>query len=146
MGISNVNFVYCGTPDDIFQFDGEIKVTPEIVKPGAEVTIEAEGTLSQDLEDGTYAKVLVKLGLIKIISKTFDLCEELRKDNNEIQCPINRGKVVIKQTVQLPKEIPPGKFSVQALVFSANDDDVTCLNVVADFTHRRRVFTSLGQY
>ncbi|CAO3626275.1 unnamed protein product [Mucor hiemalis] len=151
MGKSNVNFVYCGTESDIFQFDGEIKVTPELVTPGAEVTIEAQGTLSEDVDEGTYADVVVKLGLIKLIHRRFDLCEELRNDKNELQCPLKKGKVVIKQTVKLPKEIPPGKFSVQAVVYNAEDSDVTCLNVVADFTRRQRLFnsfvtTNLGQY
>lgn len=29
------------------------------------------------LQDGTYADVVVKLGLIKLLTKRFDVCEEL---------------------------------------------------------------------
>jgi hypothetical protein len=69
----------------------------------------------------------VKLGLIKLLHKQFDVCEEAcvffqassssseidrmvlrRKNNVTVQCPVEPGEYEVVQTVQLPKEIPKG--------------------------------------
>lgn len=72
--------------------------------------------------------VTVKLGLIKLIHKQFDVCEEAcvssfalltsesdtarrRKSDVDIQCPVAKGPYNVSQTVALPKEIPPGMIS-----------------------------------
>ena len=68
----------------------------------------------------------VKIGLIKLLQKKFDLCEEAyvvlhllialylkllrRKANATVQCPVKPGSYHVEQTVALPKEIPPGKL------------------------------------
>ena len=77
-----------------------------------------------DKQDGAYADVTVKLGLIKLLQKQFDICEEAyvllyfcRGEANEIsananstvQCPVKPANYKISQTVELPKEIPKGK-------------------------------------
>lgn len=71
---------------------------------------------------------MVKLGLIKLLQKRFDLCEEAyvvevllfslvnveppdrRKANATVTCPVPQGELHITQTVALPKEIPRGMF------------------------------------
>lgn len=58
---------------------------------------------------GTYADVVVKLGLIKLLTRRFDVCEEAKKNDAEIQCPVEAGEYKITQTVALPREIPPGE-------------------------------------
>lgn len=78
----------------IFRLD-ELKITPEVIKPESEVTIEATGYLKEDVTEGAYADVVVKLGLVKLLTKRFDICEELRKDNNELQCPFKEGKFTV---------------------------------------------------
>jgi hypothetical protein len=37
------------------------------------------------------------VGLIKLLHKTFDICEELKKnrDNVNIQCPIEKGPIEV---------------------------------------------------
>ena len=68
----------------------------------------------------------MKLGLVKILTKRFGVCEEAyvplpwshalshkglnsRNANATIQCPVERGSYTVEQTVALPKEIPKGK-------------------------------------
>jgi hypothetical protein len=75
--------------------------------------------------------VTVKLGLIKILHKQFDVCEEAcvssltlltlesdmacrRKSDVDIQCPVEKGPYNVTQTVALPREIPPGIISCSA--------------------------------
>lgn len=88
-------------------------------------------------QEGAYADVTVKLGLVKLLKKTFDICEEAyvngslhacatvlltntplirRKANATIQCPVEKGDYVVEQTVTLPKEIPPGMSAAYSLV------------------------------
>ena len=81
------------------------------------------------LQEGAYADVSVKLGLIKIVQKQFDLCEEAyvsvifavsemltlsylrRNANTTVQCPVEEGNYEVVHTVALPKEIPQGQLS-----------------------------------
>jgi hypothetical protein len=74
----------------------------------------------------------VKLGLIKLLQKRFDVCEEAcvhdnstsgmktnstlrRKNNATVQCPVEPGTYNVEQTVALPKEIPPGMACVHLI-------------------------------
>ena len=72
----------------------------------------------------------VKLGLVKLLQKEFDLCEEAyvfatlnaseipaelfsrRNTDVDVQCPVQEGRYVVKQTVALPKEIPKGELPI----------------------------------
>jgi hypothetical protein len=92
-----------GIPEDILEIE-YIKVVPSIISPGKEFTLEAEGKLKEKIEDGAYVEVVIKIGLIKILSKTYDLCETLRnKEGNNIMCPIPAGdiKVIGKSILML---------------------------------------------
>lgn len=71
-----------------------IGLTPDPPKPGEDLTVTAVGIAQERIEvgftivtcspidqvvflqDGAYADVVVKLGLIKLLTKTFDVCEE----------------------------------------------------------------------
>lgn len=74
-----------------------IKITPDILTPGAELTLEAEGTLLETVDLGSFADVQVKLGVVTLIRKKFDLCETLEdnKDKIDLQCPIERGDLKV---------------------------------------------------
>lgn len=53
--------------------------------------------------------MVVKLGLIKLLTRRFDVCEEAKKNDAQVQCPVAPGPYEIEQTVALPREIPPGE-------------------------------------
>lgn len=57
------------------------------------MTLEASGVLQYPVTEGATAIVTIKLGLIKIMKKEYDICVELekRKDTIDIQCPIEPG-------------------------------------------------------
>lgn len=68
----------------------------------------------------------MKLGLVKLLQKRFDVCEEAyvpdrllpsftqiehensRNANASVKCPVEVGPYTVSQTVALPKEIPRG--------------------------------------
>ncbi|KAG5648059.1 hypothetical protein DXG03_007094 [Asterophora parasitica] len=140
----------CGNPTDAIQIQS-IKVTPDPPQPGKDLTVDVVGKAVRRIEDGAYADVTVKLGLVRLLHKQFDVCEEARNANASIQCPIEEGSYSVSQTVALPKEIPRGmslllpcipphisicdsaKFIVNVRGFTNDDDDMLCLDLSVDF-------------
>ncbi|KAI9445206.1 ML domain-containing protein [Lactarius indigo] len=129
------NWEDCGNPTDSIQIDS-ISVSPDPPKPGQDLTVQVKASAKERVEDGAYADVSVKLGLIKILQKQFDLCEEARKANTSVQCPIEEGSYDVEQTVALPKEIPQAKFNINVQGYTKDDDDLFCVKLVVDFMRR----------
>ncbi|KAF9044793.1 hypothetical protein BDZ89DRAFT_890204, partial [Hymenopellis radicata] len=129
------SYTDCGIilpPTDPVQIES-IVVSPDPPKPGEDLTVTVKAVVTEVVEEGAYADVTVKLGLIKILSKTFDICEEARNANASISCPVQKGPYTVVQTVALPKEIPKAKFKVDVNAYTVDDDDLMCLNLVVDF-------------
>ncbi|KAH9898027.1 ML domain-containing protein [Cubamyces lactineus] len=131
----------CGTDSHIVRINS-IQVSPDPPQRGQDLTITVEGVASEDVEDGAYADVTVKVGVIKILQKEFDVCEEAEKANATIQCPVTKGSHKVVQSVTLPKEIPPAQFKVNVRGFTAEDDDMVCLDLMMDFRPKRGSFLS----
>ncbi|PPQ97561.1 hypothetical protein CVT26_002346 [Gymnopilus dilepis] len=102
----------CGQDTDAVRIQS-IDISPDPPKPGKDLTVTVTGIAKERIEEGAYVDVTVKLGLVKILSKEFDVCEEAQNANASIQCPVEEGTYTVKQTVELPKEIPPGKYSLE---------------------------------
>lgn len=98
---------------------------------GENLTFVAKGILSQDIEDGAYVEVDVRYGFIKLLHQTFDLCEEITKV--DMECPITKGEQVIKKMVEIPAEVPPGKYIVNARAYTKDDIFITCLSAMVEF-------------
>ncbi|KAI0280649.1 hypothetical protein BGY98DRAFT_312792 [Russula aff. rugulosa BPL654] len=65
----------CGFPTDAIQIES-ISVSPDPPQPGQNLTVTVQASAQEEVEEGAYADVEVKLGLIKLLHKRFDLCEE----------------------------------------------------------------------
>lgn len=70
--------------------------------------------------------------MITIIRQTADLCDTVK--NVDLECPLKKGDLTITKDVDLPKEIPPGKYSVVADVLSKDDKKITCLSATVQFS------------
>lgn len=79
--------------------------TNSIFSRGATLVIEATGTVKETIVDGAYVHLQVKYGYIRLINTQADLCKEIK--NVDLECPIEKGKLSIVKSVDLPKEIPP---------------------------------------
>ncbi|CCM05154.1 uncharacterized protein FIBRA_07363 [Fibroporia radiculosa] len=121
----------------------DISISPDPPEKGKEMTVTVIGTSSQEIEDGAYADVVVKVGAIKLLQREFDVCAEANA-NASIQCPVSEGRHVVSHTVDLPKEIPPAPFAVSIRGYTTDDDDMLCLNLNIDFRPKRGGF--LGRY
>ena len=87
--------------------------------------------MNEDVEDGAKVKLQIKYGLITIINSEADLCESA--ESVDIDCPLEKGKISIKKSFNLPKEIPPGKYNVVADAYTKDDDKITCLTATVEF-------------
>ncbi|ROW14550.1 hypothetical protein VPNG_03223 [Cytospora leucostoma] len=116
--------------DDILTIE-KVDLVPNPPKAGQDLVIKASGTLAEAVEEGAYVALQVKYGLIRLISTKADLCEQVH--NVDIECPIEKGDITITKTVELPQEIPKGKYTVLADVYTKDDKPVTCLTAQVIF-------------
>lgn len=108
-----------------------VVLTPNPPEKGQNLTVTAKGYLSEDVEDGAYVEVEVRYGFIKLIHQTFDLCEEISKV--DLECPIKKGEQIITKEVEIPDEVPPGRYMVNARAYTKDDEFITCLAATVDF-------------
>lgn len=116
--------------DDIVKIES-VDLIPNPPAPGKELVIKASGIIFETIEQGAYVLLTVKYGLIQLVKTKADLCEQI--GNVDLECPLDKGKMVITKSVDLPKEIPPGTYHVAADVYTANDKKITCLTASVKF-------------
>ncbi|CAR22154.1 Phosphatidylglycerol/phosphatidylinositol transfer protein [Lachancea thermotolerans] len=106
-----------------------VNLLPNPPVRGENVTVSAAGHVKETIKEGAYVDVEVRLGYIKLLTQTYDLCEELEKnDVGGLKCPIAPGDYKIDKTVEIPQEVPPGKYTVLARAYTEDDDEITCLS------------------
>ncbi|EER36215.1 phosphatidylglycerol/phosphatidylinositol transfer protein precursor [Candida tropicalis MYA-3404] len=109
----------------------KVDLTPNPPKVGTNLTFTAVGTVDQTIEDGAYVEVEVRYGFIKLIHQTYELCDEITKV--DLECPIKKGEHVISKVVEIPEEVPPGKYLVTARAYTKDDEYITCLTATVVF-------------
>ncbi|KAG8849713.1 Phosphatidylglycerol/phosphatidylinositol transfer protein [Tulasnella sp. 330] len=129
---SSWNFIDCGLPSDVVLIES-LTVSPDPPEPGKNLNVTVSAFVTERIEDGAYADVTVKLGLIKLLHKQFDVCQEAENADAEIKCPVEPGPHHVVQTVALPKEIPPAKFVVMVRGYTVDDESLMCADIQADF-------------
>ncbi|KAF2864517.1 hypothetical protein K470DRAFT_297506 [Piedraia hortae CBS 480.64] len=126
--------LHCTDPaNDILNLTS-VDLYPNPPLPGQTLDITARGSISKDIEEGAYIKLNVKYGLITILNMKADLCEHV--DEVELKCPLKKDDLsVLSKQVELPKQIPPGRYTVMADAYTKDDERVTCLMAKVEF-HR----------
>lgn len=108
-----------------------VNLAPNPPLAGQILTIEAVGDLLEDVQEGAYVVLQVKYGLIRLVNTQADLCEQV--SNVDLECPIKKGPIKLTKEVELPQEIPPGKYNVFADVYNFDDKKITCLSATVVF-------------
>lgn len=124
-------FKYCEKPDDYLANITAVDLDPNPPKAGSKLSIEASGKLSKKIEKGAKIHLTVKYGLITLIKTEEDLCDQL--DEVDKSCPVKKGKLDFSKEVDLPKQIPPGDYTVLARAYTKDDEDITCLTASISF-------------
>ncbi|KAK5117866.1 hypothetical protein LTR85_008640 [Meristemomyces frigidus] len=123
---------HCQNPKDDILTLKSVDLSPNPPKAGQALKIEAKGILNEDIEDGAKIHLQVKYGLITIIRQTADLCDTVGKV--DLECPLHKNKeTALSKDVDLPKEIPPGKYTVIADVVTKDEAKITCLTATVEF-------------
>ncbi|WP_455361824.1 ML domain-containing protein [Streptomyces sp. SYSU K21746] len=133
-----------GDGEDLLTIDS-MTATPTTPAPGKDLQITITGTTSADITDGAYIDVTVKLGLIKLLRKQFDLFAELRASSTTVgQAAVNMtvdqqkdstipaGEFTLTYTFALPKEMPRARFDVSAEFWNADDADIATIGCQLD--------------
>jgi len=124
---------FCSDPkDNIAQID-KVDLSPNPPLPGEPLTIKASGELKDTIDEGSKMHLQVKYGIITLINQDADLCETIQKA--DLTCPLKKGEMSLTKEVDIPKEIPPGTYTVLADVFTKDGDKITCLTAKIAF-HR----------
>ncbi|KAI5951085.1 NPC2 [Candida jiufengensis] len=113
----------------------EVIISPNPPQTGANLTFTAKGNIDKTIVDGAYVEVDVRYGFIKLIHQTYDICEEITKI--DLECPIEKGEQIIKKIVEIPDEVPPGKYIVNARAFTKDDEFITCLSATIEFPYKK---------
>jgi len=129
-GVNPLSFCKKDHDNDLLALE-HVDLTPNPPAAGQTLTIEAVGTLLEDIEDGAYIVLQVKYGLIRLVNTQANLCEQV--SNVDMECPIKKGKTTITKEVELPKEIPPGKYTVFADAYTIDNKKIICLEATVTF-------------
>ncbi|KAG2188417.1 hypothetical protein INT44_001170 [Umbelopsis vinacea] len=153
----------CGDEHDILSID-YINLTPDPPVKGQPLDIEFKGWLSERVENGSYIDLTVKFGVVKLLQKRLDLCDQAKEIDT--QCPIAAGEFTFTKSVDLPNEIRKchvsvlsnflamflelkdmtslllldrnlGKYTVNAKIMTPDERQITCLNGVTTFPRQR---------
>ncbi|CAB4253208.1 similar to Saccharomyces cerevisiae YDL046W NPC2 Functional homolog of human NPC2/He1 [Maudiozyma barnettii] len=105
-----------------------VVLSPNPPERGNELLITATGEVKTTIKEGAYVDVEVRLGYIKLLTQTFDLCEVLKEnDVNGLTCPVKPGVYDLKKKVEIPDEVPPGKYTILARAYTIDNDLLTCI-------------------
>ncbi|KUJ11614.1 uncharacterized protein LY89DRAFT_688810 [Mollisia scopiformis] len=133
--LSEWSYTNCGTDTDAISLHS-FTLSPDPPVPGSPLTATFDFTANSEILEGAYVDIDVKLGFIILLSKTIDLCDDSEDGvlyDTGVSCPIAAGDYVLTKNVDLPAEIPPAKFTVESRGYTFDDQDMFCVDVVANF-------------
>lgn len=116
----------CGAPDDLFQLDS-LALSPDPPMRGANLRVLVKGNLSESLVGDENINLVIKLGVLTIIERNANLCEELNKAtiargdygalSDELpKCPIEKGAFLLDYSRMIPNEVPPVSDMIQQCI------------------------------
>ncbi|KAI0098738.1 phosphatidylinositol transfer protein [Nemania sp. FL0031] len=119
----------------------KVDLLPNPPEAGSELVIHATGTVYEPIVKGAYVQIVVKYGLIRLLSTKADLCDQV--ENVDMKCPIEKGVLSIVKTVEIPKEVPPGTYNVFADVYNSDETPITCLQATVTFGMGKKTVESI---
>lgn len=118
----------CDVDDKQLLDISSVELSPNPPQRGHNLTIVASGQLHQELVDGAYVDVEVRLGYIRLLYNTYDLCEQLEEhDVDDLKCPIKPDTYNLKKEVSIPAEVPPGRYVFVMRAYTYDDKLISCL-------------------
>jgi hypothetical protein len=135
------SYTNSGTDSDALQIRS-VEMTPDPPERGKSLTATIQATALEEIVEGAYLNVVVKLGRIKVSQREYDLFEKLKGDTFGWSLtadtaaggePLKPGDVELTFGMDLPKEIPPTQLTLNVRAYTANDGDLCSLDGEFDF-------------
>lgn len=96
---------------------------------GTNLTFHGVGSLRSLVTNGSYVDVSVYLGFLRVYAERMDLCEVLRENNVQVQCPVEPGHYDITHVVEMPGgRVPPIPFRFRVTGMSQDKKLIACIN------------------
>ncbi|DAA74854.1 TPA_exp: Phosphatidylglycerol/phosphatidylinositol transfer protein [Trichophyton benhamiae CBS 112371] len=123
--------MYCADPSENLLQIERVDLSPNPPLPGQPLVIKASGITAKEIKKGATVQLQVTYGFLQLINQEMDLCDQTEKVG--LDCPLEKGKMVLKKSVDIPPQVPPGKYIVRADVSSAEGEPITCLTATVVF-------------
>ncbi|KAG0133371.1 putative phosphatidylglycerol/phosphatidylinositol transfer protein [Tuber indicum] len=130
-GESPLRFCHEDHSGDIFTIE-KVDLTPNPPIRGKPLTIQVVGVLKYKVSHGAHVDVTVKYGLVTLMKKSLNICDHV--DELGLECPIDQGKVTLTKVIDVPKSIPPGKYTLKCNAAISSDRPMTCLTGTISFS------------
>lgn len=117
----------CGSADDIGKIGG-VSVSPDPPKKGADLTVDANVTISEQVTKGSIAVKLqyFVLGIpVTVVDDTLEICST----DTGLTCPLDAGEHDIKFSREIPGNSPGGKYKGNAVATSSNGKRIICIDL-----------------
>jgi hypothetical protein len=133
LNFNNFNYEICNEESSQFRLKS-LELFPNPPQKNNNLKIVVKGNLIEDITNESKLKTIVKYQRITLIKRTFDLCEELNKDKNNfpVKCPITKGDKEVEYNVNIPDNIPNGRYHVDAIL-EQNDKVIFCIKIDMGF-------------
>ncbi|MGW0332193.1 ML domain-containing protein [Streptomyces sp. NPDC003011] len=123
---------------------GSVDVTPDPPQPGAIWTVNLRTTVREEIKEGAYLEVRVNLGLVKIMTRTYDLFAKLRGEGADdsvtltLDPPVENGVIspgeaVLTASLALASDVTRAPFTVLVAGYTADDDNLIKLKFKVSF-------------
>lgn len=123
-----VSWIDCGNSDDLFRLDSLI-LSPDPPKRSAPLTVHLKGQLKETLTEGVV-NYAIRFGGFTLATGSLDGCPSLEKESTLPHCPVEKGIIDVTHTVQIPWQIPPGRYFIDAHgERSVDHKQIFCLNL-----------------
>jgi hypothetical protein len=116
---------FCTDPKHYILNITNVDLSPNPPVPGSTLNITASGIFSKNVDPGATLFLQVKYGLITLIRQEADMCDRI--GNVDLTCPLKKGEMDLTKSVEIPKQVPKGTYSVIADVKSVDGEAVTCM-------------------
>ena len=114
-----------------------VSIDPNPPQKGQKLTVTLVVSLSSPVDRGAQLWILVKYMRIKLLERTFDMCQELDNagDKVPLKCPVlEQSETKWTYSVDLPAEILNGVYSIDLKIRDHTGAQVICANAVMTFS------------
>ncbi|ORX57986.1 hypothetical protein DM01DRAFT_329434 [Hesseltinella vesiculosa] len=120
----------CGDPTQhlLQGYKDGVSISPDMPRTGEAIDVQVNGRLASDVTGGKVTIQLNIMNMIKI-NKDLDLCNVLRSDVMQADCPIPSGDVTLNAKAFIPKELPKLPLKGDVRISDQNGNTVTCISL-----------------